>query len=416
MFGRKKHYETSKDNLEDKIEALSQRFAESMKLEIKRLKYPSLFSKEWLEVLKSLESICKIAKMESEDFDFSIPAELPKEHLEEKSESERVNTKEPVNSDLKPKPSNVTPSTTSGTNRKKKTSIQFGSNDLLGTSFNVKKPTLQQPSTHSLKNSNYDAFTSTKHKTDNFSTNDFSTSLFEKEEYSIRFIVEESKVNMLLRLMYDFRVEESNYLKGVKSYSNLVESLGLADENEVKYNMKIFELSLGTLLKYCFRSIEALQTLDIYQFLDLIALNMNADEFLAKKMIFGEEALQLQHFISFEYLKSLFVHVEKLDETKISNLVAEKKILSKAIDFISKTHDKVEENDSLICFECISIIMECETYHTAHEKFFESVESKKTLVTLENNCLKKLLTSYERKKALRAVTDQIARFKIDFMF
>ncbi|KAF0975632.1 hypothetical protein FDP41_005626 [Naegleria fowleri] len=459
---RQKNYHSGGEEINKKLEAITQKFADDLRKDIKEIKFPTMFSKEWVLLCDKLKKISEIVRMEREDMNFdSITAHFNKEECKKIEESEKdhsdtssiavndelgnhsipsvQNTNEDpiheksvketntvVEETQMNKPANNRPATTSSltTNpRKKKSNIQFGSSDLFGgSSFIPKKPSTASSSTRpstASSSASMSSNSSVNHKQQAISTSfNSENTLWDRDEYCVRFIVEEGKINLLLRLLDEFKDEDLKIRLGLKSLStDILPNTGLSTEMELQEKMKNFEQSLCMLLKYCFHSVEALQTIDVYQYLDFINKNMREDLFLdSKQKLKGEEVYCTAEFIIFDFLRALFVHIDRLDDTKICSLTIDRQILPKAVRFLFKTCSQLLENERVMCFEALSAMMNAETYQTSRSKFFgDDTEAKKMLVQLYDNFIKQLLTSYERKKSLRSLVDQVNRFKIEFV-
>ncbi|KAG2373242.1 hypothetical protein C9374_012345 [Naegleria lovaniensis] len=466
---RQKNYHSGGEEINKKLEAITQKFADDLRKDIKEIKFPTMFSKEWVLLCDKLEKISEIVRMEREDMNFdSITAHFNKEECKkiEESASEKDDTssvavndelgnhsipslqshEEPTHDLVKSEKSATedlssvmnkssgisrpsTASSLSNNPRKKKSNIQFGSTDLFGgSSFGPKKPSTTasttRPSTASSLISTSSYTSSSSHSSVNHKQQAISTSfnsentLWDRDEYCIRFLIEEGKINLLLRLLDEFKDEELKIRLGVKSLStDILPNTGLASESELQEKMKHFEQSLCLMLKYCFHSVEALQTIDVYQYLDFINKNLREDLFLdSKQKLNGEEVYRTAEFTIFDFLRALFVHIDRLDDTKICTLSIDRQILPKAIRFLYKTCAQIGDNERVLCFEALSAMMNAETFQTSRGKFFgDDIEAKKMLVQLFEKYIKQLLTSYERKKSLRSLVDQVNRFKIEFV-
>lgn len=86
--------------------------------------------------------------------------------------------------------------------------------------------------------------------------------LWDRDELVIRFLLEEGKLNMLTRLLVDFK----NGTRGSDAASpsmSLLMSRFAGDSTAATIRIRSFEASLGLLLKCAFGSIESLQICDV---------------------------------------------------------------------------------------------------------------------------------------------------------
>jgi len=287
--------------------------------------------------------------------------------------------------------------------KKKRSNIQFG----VSTS----------PSSHLLlkKNPNQHRGSSAlQHKQHGVLSSGISEAIWDhKEDHTIRHVVEEGKVNLLLRLLSEFKEEERMLSSGQRNLDDTVKLSELKDQNELKDKMKLFETNLGYILKFCFYSIEALQTLDVYQLFDHITTNMNPSQF--EQLLTDETVYKRQEILVFDYLRSVYANLERIDESKVANITRERKIIPKAIKFLVQVCPQISEEERLHCFESLSAVMDSESYRSNAHKYYDDEETKRLLINLHDDFVKKLLVNYERKKALRALVDQCNRFKNEFL-
>jgi hypothetical protein len=235
--------------------------------------------------------------------------------------------------------------------------------------------------------------------------------LWEREEYCVRYILEESKANMLLRLLTDFKQAQKQVREGVLKASDIAHKLQL-DENALLSKMRVYEESVGVLLKHCYMSIEVLQTTDLNHLIDHIALvvdNALGDKFIAPSD--KDILVRSQEILAFEYLRLLSEDIENLNEQSISSRISEKGILLKGIRFLDKFYSHIYPADAFIVARALSIVLDLEYFQTNREKELGTEQDKKLLISLYDKCIKDMLTNYETKKALRGIVDTINRVK-----
>lgn len=297
MFGRKGNYET-KNNPTESVEKLTNRFAQELRTQIRRITNVSIFSKEWLTIADVLEHVSKVAVMEAK-------------------------------------------------NSKKKEG-----------------------------------------------------SLWERDEFTVRFIIEEGKLNFLLRSLTSFKTLQYSIREGKVDLEQHSKALKM-DINMLNSKLTKYEQSLGLLLECCFGSIEALQILDLHELWSLVsgvleqALNPNFQP------IQNEDFLTLQEVLVFHYVKLVAQSIEKLDEESIIKSILDKDIVNLMCKVLEKIHPLLSTEEQNIACDALSGIMETERFQTCRDECFPTVEDKIRLVTLHELFIDKLIVNYERKKQLR---------------
>lgn len=233
--------------------------------------------------------------------------------------------------------------------------------------------------------------------------------LWEREEYTVRFFLEESKVNMLLRFLVEFKKEQKKLIDGTVITSDVAKLLQL-DEHMLDSKMRCFEESLGILLKHCLMAVEVLQTLDINQLIEYASDVINlalSEQFIVPD---PESFSKSQEFLAIIYLGRLGEEAEHLQEEGICRKLAESNVLGKIIEFLGKFQTNLDTEDLFDASKSVSSILNLEYFHSNRDTVF-SDDQKKILTSLYDSVFKTLLTDYESKKALRALVDTVNRIK-----
>lgn len=90
-----------------------------------------------------------------------------------------------------------------------------------------------------------------------FGSENINQTLWEKEQFCVRFMVEEGRINLLLRMIKDWKTLNIDYAQqAMKLKMNPI---------NLQNRMYSFEKFAGILLKCCYSSIESLQTLDFME-------------------------------------------------------------------------------------------------------------------------------------------------------
>eukprot|EP00992_Anisonema_acinus_P000101 TRINITY_DN10034_c0_g1_i2.p1 TRINITY_DN10034_c0_g1~~TRINITY_DN10034_c0_g1_i2.p1 ORF type:complete len:296 (+),score=57.71 TRINITY_DN10034_c0_g1_i2:78-965(+) len=222
-------------------------------------------------------------------------------------------------------------------------------------------------------------------------------SIWERDELCVRYIIEEGKINMLLRTMNEFKVFQYTAMKE-----------GSAKDEESRIRMKIFEQSLGIVLKCTFTAVEALQTLDLTHLIEHIAVVLKHSlEFF--EPVPGE--LTVQEILVIQYLDLLLKKVENLNEENVMKQIESHEIVSLVLKHFEKFSPKLEKEafDPYAYF--LAHLMETEAYQTHRGSYIVDKDDKMRLALLEGRTKELMAADGDNRKALRALSDNIIRFK-----
>ena len=94
------------------------------------------------------------------------------------------------------------------------------------------------------------------------------STLWEGEELTVRYMLEEGKLNLCLRLMEEYkRGQAAEQAKGAAAYEDFLKGVAAACECQdvalLKARLLVFEHNLGVLLRCALEHIEAVQTTDL---------------------------------------------------------------------------------------------------------------------------------------------------------
>jgi len=94
--------------------------------------------------------------------------------------------------------------------------------------------------------------------------------LWEGDELTVRFLLEEGKLNLCMRLMKEYKIKQAQAQAG--DYAAFIikaaKSVEMTDVEAFKQRLLVFEQSLGVLLKCALEHVEAVQTTDLPELVD----------------------------------------------------------------------------------------------------------------------------------------------------
>lgn len=239
------------------------------------------------------------------------------------------------------------------------------------------------------------AFSALREEHDSMDAPQKESTVWERDEPCIRIIVEEGKVNLIMRSLAEFKANSAAIRECTGELSAAINS---------------YERSVGIILRCCVTAIEALQIMDIRAFLDYISATL--DNALSPGFVPSEDFISKQEAVVIHYVSSIMRGLEKLNEDVVMGKVLSLGIVKKCIQHMSlffPRYDRSLRHATVLLF---SALMECETYKTKPSAFIPTNDDKKAIVAILEPVAKALVTEFpDRKKLIRPLLDAFIRFK-----
>jgi hypothetical protein len=237
--------------------------------------------------------------------------------------------------------------------------------------------------------------------------------LWERNEVTVRYLLEEGKLNLCLRLMTDFKTMQRN--------EQFASALSKAKEEEphyqfmdlpvIKVKAALYEQCIGVLLSCAFCNVESLQTLDmphLFQHMQqtfIFALTH-------PEMIRSPDADRRQEVLCIHYVAEICAKIDLgLSEDQIMELVQELGIVNLLIENLVKYHTLYSKATQKQACLALSGIMGTETFKSRLDGFLTDVEHKKLLVQLDEQFFKEQFPDYATKKTVRPLLDCVSKVK-----
>ena len=157
------------------------------------------------------------------------------------------------------------------------------------------------------------------------------STLWEGDELTVRFLLEEGKLNLCLRLMHLYSSAVAAQAPGTRTYAQWLaktaQDCGLPDAETLQSRLLTFEQCLGSLIRCALEHVEAVQTCDLQELME------HAAEVLTAAAAQPEGTLEFdrtQATLVLRYLNSVFGRIEQLGEDRIMQYV-EKHSLVRAL-------------------------------------------------------------------------------------
>ena len=227
-----------------------------------------------------------------------------------------------------------------------------------------------------------------------------SGTVWERDEVTVRTIVEEGKINLLTRSMVEYKAT--------------VLSSGYPSPDFEPYG-RVYEQSLGVLLRCAFRAVECMQTLDVRNLLEHCSLVMHhALRPDAPPLVVTGTDAQLQEVLVISYLVSFAEHLEKLQNQElVTDKFCELGILELAWRHFDRFHSQLDPAKEVpMYFFFFASFADTEFFKTKLGYFFPDKDKKAAFVASFDAPLKAYAAGGgDKKKRVRPLSDLILRFK-----
>mmetsp|Transcript_4272 Transcript_4272/g.8517 ORF Transcript_4272/g.8517 Transcript_4272/m.8517 type:complete len:308 (-) Transcript_4272:1857-2780(-) len=232
--------------------------------------------------------------------------------------------------------------------------------------------------------------------------------LWERDELTIRFVLEEGKLNLALRLLSDLRDFEESEEKG-SALERAAEVLQV-EKGTLETRMRVFEQSLGLLLNCSLRSVESLQTADLPLLLTHILRVLRTPADAVKKQEEKGDIEKMQESQCLYYLLQIGKFVEDLDETKVMHLIKEKELVPAVLGYLVENHEKLRRSAVEAGLDALARVMGEEDFGTYRDSYLTG-DATAHLVRLQDEVVKGAVDDFETRRRLRPLLDQIERAK-----
>jgi len=239
------------------------------------------------------------------------------------------------------------------------------------------------------------------------------STLWEGDELTVRFMLEEGKLNLCLRLMHDYcrqrysphTMEGGQYKAWLKSTATdlaRVAPESKLDVEAVEGRIFTFEQGMGVLLRCAFEHVEAVQTTDIPELIEHACEVLSACSGAAGGTLTFERT---QPALLLRYLSSIMLRVqeEKISEDKVMPLMLEMRIIPLVVAHLCTHRASFKPEDLSAGLNFLARSFETEAVCDQPRDFLPS-ESKQELKCFED-VLKQM--SAEERRNLRPLLDAI---------
>lgn len=228
--------------------------------------------------------------------------------------------------------------------------------------------------------------------------------LWETDEQALRFIMEDGKLNLCLRLLIEFKSEQIKTRKSGKG-----PMLDFTTECDK------FEKGLGVVFKNAWQHVEVLQTSDLPALVNHIADVLDAAleepqiiEDLTKK---GDLHTR-QEVLVFYYLHDICKHSEDIREERVMPIMRERGMFMLAVRAMCLFAGTLHQMHKLKAAEALSALIETEDFQTYKDQHFNADGfDVQTLVELKDIVLSDVTKEYSLRRLIRPLIDCIDKAK-----
>jgi hypothetical protein len=233
----------------------------------------------------------------------------------------------------------------------------------------------------------------------------------ERDELAIKILLEEGKLNLTLRILHkykEFSRDSGKYDALVKTAVDRFKS----DQVAIIERMRVFEQSVGILLKFAFSHVEALQILDMPEFIEHateVLIDANKSE---KKQLDSSDCDKMQETLIIHYLQSIASQIEDLDEDRIMDLIEQSNTFSLLIQHLAAHYQWYKLETLEAAAKTLNGLIQTETFQSGKNRFLKSPDLKKQLIACKGFFIAELVSTYGMKrKDVQALLDELTKLE-----
>jgi len=236
--------------------------------------------------------------------------------------------------------------------------------------------------------------------------------LWERNELTIRYLLEEGKLNLCLRLMIDFKEmqRQEMFAQALAAAKAEQPQHTFDDLPTIKVKAALYEQCLGMLLSCAFSNVESLQTLDMPALFEHMGKTLTFS-LTHPEMVRSPDADRRQEVLTLHYLAEIFLKIEGLQEDRILDLVSEHNVVNLLLDNVTIYFNEYSVPTKEQACMALSGIFATEEYQSSPDRFLATKEDKKKLVNLDNTVFKEQFPDYASKKKVRPLLDAASKCK-----
>jgi len=235
--------------------------------------------------------------------------------------------------------------------------------------------------------------------------------LWDRDEYTVRFVIEEGKLNLCLRMLVEHTERRRNTAACQQLISHKASEKNWPQE-KVWQSTNRFEQSMGQLLLHCFKNVETFQTLDMQVLAEhCAAVLSHANSTQLLKTVPPEVAAVMQELLSLNYLQLLGTHLESLNEDVIVNVLAQHGVVAHVIDLLFESHQHMDKASQQRGCQFLSAVFNAENFSNHRNRIIPTSQLNERLVAFKDLLLQESVKDYKQRKAVQYLLDEIQRLE-----
>jgi len=230
--------------------------------------------------------------------------------------------------------------------------------------------------------------------------------MWEGDDLACRFVLEEAKLNVLLRMITQYKENSQADTSGA-----LAKAFGASFGVDGKQMITAAERDIGTILRCSFEHVEANQTIDIH------CLCAHSSSVLGA-LIEAAEAGPLHDLTGLQevgvvyYLESLGRYLEELGEDRVMEIYGDHGLASKLIAALALCHTVYDKDTVVAALRALNSIFDSEHFQSHPEMHLVHDKDKEHLASLGDKFLDVLCKDVKFRMSIRALTDKIKRIQM----
>ena len=219
------------------------------------------------------------------------------------------------------------------------------------------------------------------------------TTLWDRDELAVRFLLEEGKLNLCLRLLSDYQVfVQRPRLDDIILGAKITDLKGqVLSQSAARSALDDFEFYMGLLLSCALRAPEAVQTLDISLLVTHIATVFNHG-ISCPELFAAPDIARKQVSVCFLYLRELFKYTDGHSGDRIMQLVQQHEV-GNCMAKVLHAATSWPKNILAVACSCLSALMATEQYCTHPDRYL-SPHSEKLVLGLRKTVVSVIFSTY----------------------
>jgi len=237
---------------------------------------------------------------------------------------------------------------------------------------------------------------------------DEDSTLWEGDELTVRFLLEEGKLNPCLRLMIEYKAAKERATQ--RLYEESAKECSLSDADAMRQRGVLFEQSLGVLLRCALLHVEAVQTTDLPLLMEHCSKILSAATALgARPFAFDKCQEQLVAFYLSAVAERMDAQQAGLDESRVVPLIQQYNLVPLVVSLLASYSEQLKKDGRLAAASFLAYVLDSEAYGMPSQK--ASLTPHETLLKMKGfkATLDEQTADLSIRKKLRPLLDVIAK-------